>query len=1484
MYIKTGPAWSSIKKAYIKTGSVWKKIFDTTSNAPYSTEVPTIRLDSYTGTVVSSSSISYFEPTGESRVGIKLYGRENPASWRNGPFTSQKYQWWVSEFANGQDAWMIKETTDTFYSISSELDDYYDGLYIFFRAVYTNTYGKVGTANSLPVFLHKNAPSRYFGSGGWSTNGVTSSLTQTGTPIKFNYSYKNEYYRSIDKVDSVIEWYRGYPQSDKSNLVQSTEFIYSVNEYDDTTEYSGYDEYVPQPADVGYYIYIKTYASNSFTKSPMYGSPVVDQYVTGSSVSAKPTIVTMPSLSKVDGYQTVSYLLRGNTGTYNVTPTKVYWGFQYASSATTPDLQWSTFQTRYFSPISYSYIYTNYYGNENYENLNHDLYIPSTIWNGSSEVSLVGKYLRFYSIADGAGTQSDTYYSNVIGPIYQNPTASGTPSISFSSAYSSSYAYIRATWAPASYTIDYILQYKSGSNWIDLKTLVDAPQYIYEDFLVPTGNQTFRVKTRNAENIYAYSSEVTFNVPNSYSFAFGNYLYPNTNGQIGLDNGSSTVYPSSGRSIAVYPLDLSETTTGYYSDGRYYYIQFSGYQYQNVGVAAYALRYQVKFDSQNPGYADVLICNKGSSVPSTVVGIGLYSGDSQMSGLPGPYVISTNTTYRIYLNGSVGSFGQTQAQIPPLNFITHTRDSGTADDGYHSILTQTNQYETNMLSVTSASVNSTGISISFNGLNGYSYYNYEVRTGSYSGSLFTSGNSATSNPLTVGSLTGGTRYYVTVTPYNTLNQAGTAYQNFFDAPSNPGAFNVTSVSKTKPSTDGGVRQLVINWGQSANSVKYEIQVEGSTDNSTFSILTFNNGDGVSRTWSLNGSPYFDYGTGSVTFSNVPYYKYYRVTMRARGSDYSLTVAAYANGGTSTSYVYTYAVGSDPSDPTGVTVSASGTTGLSVSYTNTTSTGSNFLSGVQYKVGSGGTWSSTTTSNPISITGLSTGTSYTVYLRSENKDGYLSSGNASGSATTSSNAGAFSITGATAGTLSGGYRSVVINWNQSSGADRYEMQIEGRDYHPTTNPTASTTWTVLRSLAAAPYVYEPTRTETYSAGYYFFYRVTGRSRVGTDINSAAYSDGGSLASPVYVYATGTAPGAPTIGTITVGKTTASIPWSNETSGSIGTYKRYYKIGSGAWTETSSSPIALTGLSEGTTYTVYMKAMSYEGLETVTPSSKDFTTTTSKPPNPPTSITAGTKTNTSIDWSWTAPSADSTHDSPTGYEYALTSSSTTPTSGWTANSTTSKTTSSLTKNTTYYMHVRATNADGTSSSNYGSATTNNDSFYTVTFNVNGSGGTAPSSVTQSTAGGSVTLAAAITRTNCDFGGWNTASDGTGTNYSASATYTPPNDITLYAKWTAKNVSFTNPTVTFVGNSGSGSTSTKTWNWTTGSVTNGTATGYQWSISSAGPNTGFGAFSSTITAQTLTLTVANASSNPRWLKVRKVATDGLGVTQVSGTNAGV
>lgn len=81
------------------------------------------------------------------------------------------------------------------------------------------------------------------------------------------------------------------------------------------------------------------------------------------------------------------------------------------------------------------------------------------------------------------------------------------------------------------------------------------------------------------------------------------------------------------------------------------------------------------------------------------------------------------------------------------------------------------------------------------------------------------------------------------------------------------------------------------------------------------------------------------------------------------------------------------------------------------------------------------------------------------------------------------------------------------------------------------------------------------------------------------------------------------------------------------------------------------------------------------------------------------------------------------------------------------------------------------------------------YTVSYNVNGSGGTgAPSSQTK-TYGVTLTLSSTTpTRAGYAFNGWNTNSSGTGTNYAAGGSYTANAAVTLYAKWILETKTWT------------------------------------------------------------------------------------------------
>ncbi len=106
------------------------------------------------------------------------------------------------------------------------------------------------------------------------------------------------------------------------------------------------------------------------------------------------------------------------------------------------------------------------------------------------------------------------------------------------------------------------------------------------------------------------------------------------------------------------------------------------------------------------------------------------------------------------------------------------------------------------------------------------------------------------------------------------------------------------------------------------------------------------------------------------------------------------------------------------------------------------------------------------------------------------------------------------------------------------------------------------------------------------------------------------------------------------------------------------------------------------------------------------------------------------------------------------------------------------------------------------NCGAAAIATGLIYVVTYDANGaSGGTVPGKSTVGMTGGSLTLATntgTLVKNGYTFAGWNTAANGSGTNYAGGATtFAPSGDTTLYASWSS--------TITFNGNGNTSAVST-------------------------------------------------------------------------------
>ena len=119
--------------------------------------------------------------------------------------------------------------------------------------------------------------------------------------------------------------------------------------------------------------------------------------------------------------------------------------------------------------------------------------------------------------------------------------------------------------------------------------------------------------------------------------------------------------------------------------------------------------------------------------------------------------------------------------------------------------------------------------------------------------------------------------------------------------------------------------------------------------------------------------------------------------------------------------------------------------------------------------------------------------------------------------------------------------------------------------------------------------------------------------------------------------------------------------------------------------------------GSTYYLYIRAATGATKSSWFPTSAPGRTGYMPKYAPPTpTITNSATASASLSWYWDNPAPTSTQDYPSSWDYAQTTSSTSPTSGWT-NLTTRPTSasplviSSLSSSTDYYLHVKAKNAD-------------------------------------------------------------------------------------------------------------------------------------------------------------------------------------------------
>ena len=245
--------------------------------------------------------------------------------------------------------------------------------------------------------------------------------------------------------------------------------------------------------------------------------------------------------------------------------------------------------------------------------------------------------------------------------------------------------------------------------------------------------------------------------------------------------------------------------------------------------------------------------------------------------------------------------------------------------------------------------------------------------------------------------------------------------------------------------------------------------------------------------------------------------------------------------------------------------------------------------------------------------------------------------------TASTNGAFNLTNATktsrfydSGT-SLFQRYVSVDIGQSSGATQYEVQIEGQYAGGGgTYDTSTSAWTILQTLDAAPYVYESSRsggilTYTKAVTNYKNYRLTARSRNGTSLNGAAYSNGGTSSSYQYVTAPDVAPSAPSISFLSTssdsyGGVYITFNVSQSSNGSNDWDYYEYSLNNGAWTKPVTGPFFGNGyintssgkiyVNAGTYYTIQIRLTNLDGVTST--GSNTLSITSASIPTAPTNV--------------------------------------------------------------------------------------------------------------------------------------------------------------------------------------------------------------------------------------------------------------------------
>lgn len=384
--------------------------------------------------------------------------------------------------------------------------------------------------------------------------------------------------------------------------------------------------------------------------------------------------------------------------------------------------------------------------------------------------------------------------------------------------------------------------------------------------------------------------------------------------------------------------------------------------------------------------------------------------------------------------------------------------------------------------------------------------------------------SGAASPLVVTGLTNGIGYTCTVTATNSFGASPASGASNSATPFAP----ATSFTFTGPS--GGA----LNTASGAFTV---------TPNATYTgtITVTPSGGGLATPVVL-------------TFSSSSAAQTFTVTPTATGP---VTLTASNNGSLSNASPLSY---NTPPDAPTVGAATAGNGSISLSFTAPANNGGSAVTGYTATCSPGGATASSA-SSPLVVSGLNNGTAYTCTVTATNGFGTSPASGASNSATPFASASSFTFTGPSGGALNAASGAFTITPNATyTGAITVTPSGGGL--------ATPVVLTFSNSSAAQTFTVTPTAT-------------------GPVILTASNSGSLSNASPLSY---NTPPDAPTVGTATAGNGSVSLAFTapaNNGGSAITGYTATCSPG-GATATGSSSPLVVTGLTNGTAYTCAVTA--------------------------------------------------------------------------------------------------------------------------------------------------------------------------------------------------------------------------------------------------------------------------------------------------------